>query len=289
VVLVDKKGVPYDYTIVEYDITHQIVEEFMLLANAVVAKHIAKQGVSGLFRVHEMPDQESVEEFYSFARMLGFSLPSKPLPADIQNLFAQAKQTPYAQQLAVSFIRSMKLAAYSHENVGHYGLALEHYSHFTSPIRRYSDLILHRLLFKKKDSKGLDQISRYCSEKERMAAKAEFSVITMKKLRWLDLYNQNHPNAHYQATITKIKSFGLYFDAAPLSIEGFLHVSDLGDDYYEYHPQAQRLAGKNSRQIFKMGDAIRVKVAKIDLITVEILWTLLTPSKPRLANKNTQS
>ncbi|MEM7174352.1 MAG: ribonuclease R family protein [Chlamydiota bacterium] len=286
VVLVDDQGTPYDYAIIDYDITHQMVEECMLTANALVAKHIAQQGLPGLFRVHEAPDQESIEDFYAFARTLGFQIPAEPTIADVQRLFDEAKGTTHAEQLAIGFIRSMKLAIYSHENIGHYGLALEHYSHFTSPIRRYSDLVLHRLLFHEPSSTALEQIARKCSDQERVAAKAEMNVIGLKKLRWLANHDRTHPDLKYAAAVTKVKPFGIYFDVAPLSIEGFIHVSELSDDYYEYHPKVKCLIGQHTHQSFKVGDAIAVILAKIDLIIVEARWTLVTKKKPRKRKKN---
>src|SRR5690606_21533999 len=120
---------------VEYDITHQMIEEFMLKANEIAARHISDQGKELIFRVHEPPNEEAFQDFYAFARSLGFTLPSNPTHQDLQKLFQNAKSSPLLPQLSVSFIRSMRLAAYSPENLGHYGLALEHYCHFTSPIR----------------------------------------------------------------------------------------------------------------------------------------------------------
>ncbi len=277
VVLVDEAGAPYNYSIVDYDITHQMVEEFMLTANAIVATHCAEKKVPGIFRVHDAPDAESLEEFYAFARALGFSLPKAPSSKDLQRLFVDAKATPYTTQLAIGYIRSMKLAIYSHANSGHYGLALPHYCHFTSPIRRYSDLIVHRLLFSSEAGGDLAAIARTCSEKERNAAKAETAVIILKKLRWLkaDSEQQTHPT--YQATITKVKPFGFYFDVAPLSIEGFLHVSDLADDYYDYHPHVQALIGSRTGRSFRLGRSMTVCPTNIDLMTLETSWTLPPP------------
>ena len=165
-VLVDKDGKPYDYQINEYDITHQLVEEFMLKANEIVAENFVKNKLPAVFRIHETPSAENLNDFYSLARSLGFQLPDKPQSEDVQKLFNLAKKTPHAHQLSIAFIRSMKLAIYSKENVGHYGLALENYCHFTSPIRRYSDLVIHRLLFDEALPSDLEKIARDCSEKE---------------------------------------------------------------------------------------------------------------------------
>ena len=276
-ILVDEKGAPYGHCVEEYDITHQMIEEFMLTANAIVAKHLAQKNIPGLFRIHEIPDRENLENFYTFARALGFFLPKEPGPKDLQQLFEVARQTPEAEQLAVAFIRSMKLAIYSHENIGHYGLALEHYCHFTSPIRRYSDLMIHRILFCKTGEKTpfhVEEISKQCSSQERIAAKAETSVLHLKKLRLLQRYHEEEPEHIRRAVITKVKPFGIYFMAPPLSIEGFIHISDLQSDYYEYEPRHQLLVGQRTGETFKMGKALEVKIAKIDLILAEVTWTL---------------
>jgi ribonuclease R len=159
---VDKKGEPKGYSISEYDISHQLVEEFMLKANEVVATTLSKRGSGVLYRTHEEPTPENMEEFCDFARSLGFFLPENPTKKDLQKLFDEARQSPFSYQLTVAFIRSMKLAIYSPENIGHYGLALENYCHFTSPIRRYSDLVTERLLFdEQSESTDLKEIALF--------------------------------------------------------------------------------------------------------------------------------
>ena len=218
---------------IEYDITHQLVEEFMLKANEIVAKTLHDRGKPLIFRVHEEPGKENFEDFCHFARSLGFSLPQKPSDTDLQTLFDQAKKTSFSQQLSVAFIRSMKLAQYSPENQGHFGLALEHYCHFTSPIRRYSDLVVQRLLFDEEpEDLDLSQIALKCSEQERVSFRAESSVKMLKKLRLLQHYLSEDPHRKYEAFITRIKPFGLYFELADLGLEGFLHISELENDYF---------------------------------------------------------
>lgn len=274
VIQVDKKGKPYGFEIIEYDISHQIVEEFMLKANEIVANYFVTQDMPSVFRIHEVPSSEVLEDFYSLARSLGFALPNQPTQEDIQKLFTLAKKTPHVQRLSIAFIRSMKLAIYSHENIGHYGLALENYCHFTSPIRRYSDLVVHRLLFDTNRPLNFDQIARSCSEKERISFKAEMNVILMKKLRLLDSYQKEDPNRIYQGVISKIKPFGFFFEAGPLQIEGFIHISEIRDDYYNFNPKSQTLIGQNSGKSFKIGEPLEVFLSEIDLITLESKWTL---------------
>ncbi len=273
VIEVDPKGKPLGYKIVEYDISHQLVEECMLKANEVVAKYLTDKSSPALFRIHEPPSGESLEDFLSLARTLGFSIKKDPGKEDIQKLFEEAKPTPHAGRLAVGFIRSMKLAYYSKENVGHFGLCLEHYCHFTSPIRRYPDLIIQRLLFKEQPlDSAFDEIALQCSERERLSFKAEQSVKTLKKLRLLSQYFQEDPKRIYEATITKIKPFGLSFELEPLSIEGFIHISELGADYFIFNAQRGYLIGERTGKKFVLGAKIDVYLESIDFILMEAKW-----------------
>lgn len=283
---IEKNGEPKGFKIVEYDISHQLVEEFMLKSNEVVAKALADKGKELIYRVHEEPDNDSLEDFATMARALGFPLKDTSIE-ELQSLFEKAKATPFATQLAVAFIRSMKLASYSAENVGHFGLALEHYCHFTSPIRRYSDLIVQRLLFnEQKPDANLELISLECSEKERLSFKAEMSVKTLKKLRLLKRYFSEDPEHLYEATISKVKPFGLYFEIHPYMLEGFLHISELEDDYFIFEARQNALIGEKTRKRHGIGDKIQVRLLSVDFILQESKWELegrrrRSPDAPR--------
>ncbi|MCB1117058.1 MAG: ribonuclease R [Chlamydiia bacterium] len=269
VVNVDKKGIPRGFTVVEYDITHQLVEEFMLKANEVVATHLSKQGKDSLYRIHQAPTEDEQADFFFFVHQLGFHLPETPTSEDIQAVFEKAKSTPYAQQLAISFIRTMKLAVYSPENVGHFGLSLDYYTHFTSPIRRYPDLIIHRLLFEKStQEQNLSALALRCSDCERNAAKAENRVKLLKKLRYLE----KHHEETFTATITKVFPMGFAFEVDVYAIEGVVFVSQL-PDYYEYDREKAMLQTKHGKR-FRLGDQIKVYPEFIDLIKSEVKWQL---------------
>lgn len=285
-ILVDDKGHPHQMKRVEYDITHQLVEEFMLKANETVAKHLAENKKPVVFRIHEEPSKDDFTDFYAMARSFGFSLPNEPTQQDIQALFEKAKKSPHAQQLAVGFIRSMKLAYYSPDNVGHYGLALDYYCHFTSPIRRYTDLVIQRLLFNE-EGKDLDleKVAQQCSDRERVSFRAESSVKMLKKLRLLDRWMKDDPNEVYEAVVTRIKPFGLFFDLSHLMLEGFLHISELENDYFVFNAQQNALIGRTSGKTHIAGETIKVQPIAIDLIFLESRWELIVPKKHRRRGK----
>ncbi len=276
VILVDEKGAPNGTDYVEYDITHQLVEEFMLKANETVAKHLDSNGKGVPYRVHDEPSEENMRDFAFLANAFGFNLPPKPNSSDIQKMFDEALDTPFGQYLATSYIRRMRLAIYSPVNIGHFGLSLTHYCHFTSPIRRYVDLVAHRLIFDyAADPMTLDKISSHCSDRERISAKAEGSVVVLKKYRLLEMYHKADEQRQYQAIITKIKPFGITFEVLEIMLEGFIHVSEIGTDYYEYDEGKNQLYGKRGGEMFTSGDKITVMVKNLNLITCESEWYMI--------------
>ncbi len=274
---VNEKGDPLGLKVENYDITHQLIEEFMLKANEIVAQTLAKKGKMLIYRIHEEPSKDNFQDFFAYTRILGFVLPDAPTHHDIQKIFQKAKDTPQMTRLSVAFIRSMKLAFYSPENIGHYGLALEHYAHFTSPIRRYSDLVIQRLLFDEEaEDQDLDEIANNCSQRERISMRAENSVITLKKLRLLQKFYQKDPSAHYSAEITRIKPFGIFFELHELFLEGYLHVSELGNDFYHFHPASQSFRGERTNKTFSIPDMIAVTLHSIDFLYQEAKFQLVT-------------
>ena len=185
-------------------------------------------------------------------------------------------KTPYGQYLATSYIKRMRLAIYSPENIGHYGLGLTHYCHFTSPIRRYVDLVVHRILFGDSDDREiLDMIALQCSEQERVSAKAENNVVSLKKLRLLKSWKEKDPLRQYSAIVTRVKPFGIFFEVLDLMLESFLHVSELDNDYFYYDEANIRLKGRSTGQTYVSGDKILVMLKDVNFINLESQWSLV--------------
>ena len=286
VVVVDPQGIPQGTQVVQYDITHQMVEEFMLKANEIVAWHLTKAGTGLTYRVHEQPAEENIREFAALAAAFGFDISDHPEPSELQTLFQEALNTPYGPYLATSYIRSMRLAIYSPENIGHYGLGLEHYCHFTSPIRRYVDLVVHRILFNESaPDTDLEAISNRCSEQERLSAKAESNVLLLKKLRLLNAKYLEEPLKQYEAVVTRVKQFGISFEVIDFMLEGFLHISELDNDYFIFDEKRKCLVGKRTEACYRSGDRIFVILKAIDLVLLESVWYLAPGTEPKHQTK----
>ena len=280
-----KKGAPTGTDYVAYDITHQLVEEFMLKANETVARHLDVEGKGVPFRVHDEPSEENMRDFALLANAFGFKLAPKPTPQDVQRLFEEAMETPSGEYLATSYIRRMRLAIYSPVNIGHFGLALTHYCHFTSPIRRYVDLVAHRLIFEKaSDVRALEKIADRCSERERISAKAEGSVVLLKKYRLLESFYKENPRRQYEAVITRIKSFGFFFEILELMLEGFIHISEIGVDFYQF--EGGKLSGVDYGETFAAGDKITVMLKELSLITCTSNWHRVSNGKSHRSRKS---
>lgn len=287
IVLVDEKGSPTGVEKVQYDITHQLVEEFMLKANEIVATHLSDKGQRLPYRVHDDPSEDNLRDFGILARAYGFHFPADPAPKDFQTLFDQAVNTPYGPQLATSFIRSMKLAYYSPINAGHYGLSLDFYCHFTSPIRRYIDLVVHRIICGDAiEHESLSAIAHACSEQERISARAEQSVLLLKKLRLLNKIHEQDPSHHYKAVVTRVKNMGVSFDIPELMLDGFLHISELDNDYFVYDEKSLSLHGSRTQLSYSCGKQIKVALVSVNFITLDSKWELVSKQPRRLSSSS---
>ena len=261
---------------------HKIIEECMILANVSAAKFVKKHKGEALYRVHEAPSEQKLANFKEFLAERGLTMPGglEPTPSDYQNVMLQIADRPDAELIQVMLLRSMRQAIYTPDNEGHFGLALEEYAHFTSPIRRYPDLVLHRviryLLAKERGEATekwtqdggyhyqldeLDQLGEECSTTERRADEATRDVSDWLKCEFM----QDHVGDTFEAVIASVTSFGLFVRLNELFIDGLVHISSLGSDYYQFDPMRQRLIGEHTGQVYQVGDPVTVKVAAVNL------------------------
>jgi len=285
---------------------HKIIEECMILANIASANFMAKHQEPALYRIHAVPSEEKLTAFRSFLAECGLSLSggNKPTPTDYAQLLEQIKPRPDHELIQTMLLRSMSQAVYSADNIGHFGLALEEYAHFTSPIRRYPDLTLHRgikyLLAKQKGSKRkttdtggyhyqleeIDGFGAHCSSTERRADDATREVADWLKCE----YMQDHVGEEFEGVISSVTGFGFFVRLNDLFIDGLVHISGLANDYYLFDMPKQRLIGENSGMIFRLGDAVKVRVEAMSLEQKQIDFSLISSErKPRRSGKTART
>ena len=285
---------------------HKIIEECMILANIASANFMEKHQEPALYRIHAVPSEEKLTAFRSFLAECGLSLSggNKPTPMDYAQLLEQIKQRPDHELIQTMLLRSMSQAVYSADNIGHFGLALEEYAHFTSPIRRYPDLTLHRsikyLLAKKKGSKRkttdtggyhyqleeMDVFGAHCSSTERRADDATREVADWLKCE----YMQDHVGEEFDGVISSVTGFGFFVRLNDLFIDGLVHISGLANDYYLFDMPKQRLIGENSGMIFRLGDAVKVRVEAVSLEQKQIDFSLISSErKPKRSGKTART
>ena len=285
---------------------HKIIEECMILANIASANFMEKHQEPALYRIHAVPSEEKLTAFRSFLAECGLSLSggNKPTPTDYAQLLEQIKPRPDHELIQTMLLRSMSQAVYSADNIGHFGLALEEYAHFTSPIRRYPDLTLHRgikyLLAKQKGSKRkttdtggyhyqleeMDVFGAHCSSTERRADDATREVADWLKCE----YMQDHVGEEFEGVISSVTGFGFFVRLNDLFIDGLVHISGLANDYYLFDMPKQRLIGENSGMIFRLGDAVKVRVEAVSLEQKQIDFSLISSErKPRRSGKTART
>ena len=253
VVMVDERGSPRDL-IRSSGISHRMVEEFMLKANEIVATHLSSLGKDMTYRIHDKPCEEELKRISMCQGLWVLIFQKSRRRKRCRSSLMRQCTSAYGRYLASNFIRRMRLAIYSPENIGHYGLGLTHYCHFTSPIRRYVDLVIHRILFGESDDlESLEIIAADCSEQERISAKAETSVVLLKKLRLVKAMQEKEPQRQYEAVITRVKNFGFFFEVIDFMLESFLHVSEIGNDFYIFEEAQMRLKGRWEGQALRGG------------------------------------
>jgi ribonuclease R len=270
-VVLSPEGEPTDIQKVQRLGAHRLIEDFMILANEVVDREAVGRKLPFLHRVHEHPDGDRLDQLRAFLQGLGVQIPEKPSPKDLQRAIARFDGRPEESLVSTVVLRSMKQARYSEKPVGHFGLATDHYTHFTSPIRRYSDLEVHRLatramvdgerLPETLRTERLAAVARRTSDRERVAVDAERDSIDLKKTEFME----QHVGDVFDGTISGVTSFGLFVLLDAFFVEGLVHVSSLADDYYVFLEEKFALVGEHTRKQFRLGDRVRVQVASVSL------------------------
>lgn len=291
-VILGESGEPTDIQRVIRLESHRLIEDFMLLANETIARRAMEADVAFIYRVHEPPDSGRMEQLRDFVATFGHRLGGRsgsPTPQDLQRLLAAAAGTAEAGLISTVVLRSMKQARYSEQSLGHFGLATPHYTHFTSPIRRYPDLVVHRLsaaLFIDGAAEWLAEeqladIARSSSERERVAVAAERDSKDLKKVEFM----QRHLGAEFDGTISGVTAFGFFVLLDDFFVDGLVHVSSLDDDYYLFLEEQHALVGERTRRRFRTGDRVRVKVARIDLEERKIDFQLLNTAQVKRSSR----
>jgi ribonuclease R len=269
--------------------SHQIIEEFMLTANEAVAEKLADADLLFLRRVHGSPDPRKMRVLTEFVRDLGYDVDNLENRFELQKLLDSVKGDPREHAINYATLRSMQRAIYSPEDEGHYALASDCYCHFTSPIRRYPDLTVHRLIEalnrRKKPEQRMDDLlalGDHCSEREQRAAEAERELNKVKLLHYLS----DKIGLELDGVITGVENFGLFITGVDIPAEGFVHISSLTDDFYRFDRAGHVIAGFRSGNSYRLGDAVRVAVAAVDVDTRELDFRLIAragaPKKARL-------
>ena len=269
----DGEGEVVDIVLQKHTIAHELIEEFMLMANETVARHVTDLAAPMMYRIHETPDPDKMVRFRQFVASIGYHLGEKDstTPRGLQKITRQVRGKPEEKLIDYLMLRSLKMARYSSESLGHFGLACDCYTHFTSPIRRYPDLVVHRILkalkrggpqkVKEEHSEHLDRIAEHCSAHEREATEAERESLETKQL----MFMSDKIGDEFEGRITGVHSYGLFVELVDFLVEGLIHVSSLEDDYYIFMEEKHCLLGEHAGKSYRLGDEIKVKVVKIDL------------------------
>jgi len=283
-VVLDDRGRPVDIVHRPRTMAERIIEEFMLVANETVAEHFAHLDSPFIYRIHEKPATEKILELNRFIHNFGHRIKGKKddvHPKALQQMLNEAQGQPYYRLLSTVTLRSMRQAKYSERNVGHFGLAAQYYTHFTAPIRRYPDLLVHRFItywLGEKEPKAwqaqvkkLKDLAEHCSRRERGAEEADRESVDLKKVEYMaDRLGETFPGI-----ISGVTAFGLFVELEN-GVEGLVHISTMHDDYYQFHEKMYSLVGERRRKVFRLADPVTVKLIKVNKETRTLDFVLVT-------------
>jgi ribonuclease R len=267
---------------VENDISHQLIEEFMLLANEAVAARLMRENVPAIYRVHEEPDERRLREYRE--EVLSHHVPCGNLKKreEVQKLLQKLGTLPIGQALKIGLLKSLMRARYDVQPLGHYGLAKKNYTHFTSPIRRYADLVVHRTLFQHRASSpvvaSLKATAEHISDTERNSADAERDSKDVKRFAFLKAQLESGEPERYPALVTDLRNFGFFVDVPGLAMSGLVPLSTMEDDFYIYEEERNHLIGRRTRRMIRLGDKVEVQVDKVDTFKKQVDFRLVSKS-----------
>jgi len=272
----------------ENDMSHQLIEEYMLLANEAVATRLMSLRTPAIYRVHEEPDARRLQEYRQEVLAHHVQCGNLGQPAEVQKLLAKLGTLPIGPALKIGFLKSLMRACYSVEPLGHYGLAKKKYTHFTSPIRRYADLVVHRALFDKSPAKesALKEIAEHISVTERNSADAERDSKDVKLFAFLKAQLASGEPTKYPALVTDVRNFGFFVDVPGLAMSGLVPLSTIEDDFYVFDEMRRNLVGRRTRRMIRLGDKLSVQVAKVDSFKKQVDFCLAVEERSPAAMRS---
>ena len=265
----------------ENDVSHQLIEEFMLLANEAVATRLMGLRTPAIYRIHEEPDARRLQEYRQDVLSHNVACGNLNHPAEVQKLLHKLGTLPIGQALKIGFLKSLMRARYAVEPLGHYGLAKKKYTHFTSPIRRYADLVVHRALFDKNSgpASALKEIAEHISVTERNSADAERDSKDVKLFAFLKAQLASGDPQKYPALVTDVRNFGFFVDVPGLAMSGLVPLSLMEDDFYVFDEARRNLVGRRTRRMIRLGDKLTVQVARVDTFKKQVDFRLVDDNK----------
>lgn len=295
-VIVNEEGIPVDVKMRERGEGERLIESFMLAANETVAEHFNKMEVPFIYRVHEQPKSDRLTQFFEFITNFGIlvrGIGEDVSPSTLQEIHEKVKGLPEQTVVSTMMLRSMQQARYEDVNLGHFGLSADYYTHFTSPIRRYPDLVVHRLIRKyliedsmsgkelRKWEDKLPEIAEHTSNRERRAIEAERDTDELKKAEFM----LQHIGEEFEGIVSSVANFGMFVEL-PNTVEGMVHVSSMTDDYYQFAEGQMAMIGERTGNVFRIGDTVKIKVVNVDVDQRMIDFQIVGMPEPRRRKSN---